>query len=69
MEEIKKECLYYIETKNKHNQILIFETMAEAVEWASKATTWTPERKAKEIKRAPRAWQGFFAIFPEKGKN
>ena len=45
-----KKNLYYIDTRNRNNQILIFTNYKKAVQWCKKATCWDDLRIAQEIK-------------------
>lgn len=41
--------LYIVNTYNRHNQILIFESKESACEWLKRATSLTAEEIEKEI--------------------
>lgn len=41
--------LYIVNTYNKHNQILIFESKESACDWLKRATSMTTEEIEKEI--------------------
>lgn len=58
--------LFYIVTGNRFGQILIFTSRETAEEWAKKATRWTPEKIAHNIKEAWKDARGFYSIFPTK---
>lgn len=55
--------LFIIKTENRFNQILIFETEKAAQDWASKATSWTPEQIEKNIETVEKDWRGFFSVY------
>ena len=56
--------LFIVKAENRYNQILIFETKKAAQDWASKATSWTPEQIEKNIETLKKDPRGFFSIFP-----
>lgn len=57
--------LYYIDTENRHGQILLFTSKKQAKEWCKKATTWNDEKIEQEIHTTTKEWQGFYNIFPK----
>lgn len=68
MENMK--TLYYIETYNYFNQILIFETREEAEKWCEYATRWSSQKINTEIKETHMIYnkysnQNFYSIFPQ----
>ena len=58
------EKLFYIETKNRHEQVLIFDNYEEAVNWCSKATTWDDKKIKREIKTTHKTYNDYFNYFP-----
>lgn len=60
--------LYYIETQNRHNQILVFTNKKQAVKWCKLATVWNEDRIKSEIKIAIRGGveTTYYNIFPQK---
>lgn len=56
--------LFYIKSENQNNQILIFESKKAAQDWASKATSWTPEQIKEKIKTVKKNAEGVYKIFP-----
>lgn len=61
--------LYYIETENRHNQILFFTSKSAAIEWASKATRWTPADISANIQTVTPDWLHRYNVFPGIHKN
>lgn len=58
--------LYYIETKNDYNQILIFESKQAATYWALTATRWSFDKIKQEIKTVEKVGNcQYFSIFPD----
>lgn len=58
------EKLFYIETKNRHNQVLIFDDFNEAYTWCKQATSWSDEKIKGEIKTTHKTFNGYFNYFP-----
>lgn len=54
----------YIETGNRHGQILVFEKKRQARDWMRRATRLTDEEIENEIHVATPNWQAHFDIFP-----
>lgn len=53
--------MYYIYTKNRFNQVLIFESYEDAINWCRLATRWTDEEIKENIKE-PMQGVGFVSI-------
>lgn len=62
-EELLRAQMFCIFTGNRHNQVLVFATLDEAIQWARSATTWSDLEILKAIKQ-PR-WNGenYLSIF------
>lgn len=60
------EKLYYIVTGNRFGQILIFTSRETAEEWAKKATRWSPEKIAHNIREGYKDAREFYNIFSTK---
>lgn len=56
--------LYYLNTKNKHGQILVFTSYKAAEDWCRSATRWSEERIKEEIKEAITYNASEYSIFP-----
>lgn len=59
------ENLYYINTKNGFNQVLVFTSFDEALDWCKIATTWSLETIKENIKITEKTHNGYFNIFKE----
>lgn len=55
--------LYYVNTKNRFNQVLIFESFDEAFNWCKSATTWSLEKIKENIIITEKTDNGYFNVF------
>lgn len=56
--------IYYLNTKNRHGQILVFTSYEAAADWCRSATRWSEERIKEEIKEAITFDTKYYSIFP-----
>ena len=55
--------IFAIFTENRFNQVLLFSSWNNAADWCRKATTWTEEQIAKNIKTARRNGGNYLDLF------
>jgi hypothetical protein len=59
------EKLFYVETKNNHQQVLFFTSYESAFEFLQKATTWNKEKIEKSIILTHKTYDKYFNFFPK----
>lgn len=57
-----KNNIYYIDTKNRHKQILIFASYKKAFNWMKNATKLEDDEIKKEIKKAVNISNNYLSI-------
>lgn len=63
------DVLFYINTGNRFNQVLIFTSYTDAVSWCKVATRWTDEEISARIKRTEKNRDGSFSVIPNQGQG
>ena len=56
--------LYYIDTENRHGQLIVFETYDGARDWMKRATRLNDDEIEARIFRTVKTWQGFYSVLP-----
>jgi hypothetical protein len=59
------EKLFYVETKNGHQQVLFFTSYESAFEFLKKATTWNKQKIEKSIISTQKTYDNYFNFFPK----
>jgi hypothetical protein len=57
------ERLYYVNTGNRFNQVLVFESFNKAFSWCKSATTWNEEEIKKNIIITEKNNNNYFNVF------
>lgn len=57
--------LYYIDTENRHGQILVFTSKKQAINWCKRATRWSAEKIEQEIHTTTKTYDNYYNIFPK----
>lgn len=59
--------LFYIDTKNKLGQVLVFDNYHDAVEWCRTATKWDEQQIIQNIRETFNTKQSFVSLFIRRG--
>jgi hypothetical protein len=57
--------LFYVETKNRHEQVLFFTSYDEAFTWLKMSTKWNEEKIKENIITTHKTYNNYFNFFPK----